>query len=200
MSVKKFRGRVDHHVGAELDGTLKIWRHESIVDDDLNAVPVAQFADGAKVAKLHQRIGRRLQKQQPRVLLECALNLAEVGCIDIGKCKAKVDEDLIEQARRPAIEIVAGNNVVAGFEHGSNGVDRRHSAAEDARCRPAFERGKVRLQPVASGIRYARVFVAFVFSDFFLNVSGSRIDGRADRTGKGIGLLSSMDGAGCEAR
>jgi len=32
MPVEKFRGRVDHHVGAELDRTLKIRRHEGIVD------------------------------------------------------------------------------------------------------------------------------------------------------------------------
>src|ERR1039458_441968 len=32
VSVEEFRGRVDDHVGAELDRTLEIWRHESVVD------------------------------------------------------------------------------------------------------------------------------------------------------------------------
>ena len=63
VAIEKFRGGVDDHIRAEFDGTLKIRRHESVVDDDLNTVPVAQIADGAKVAKFHQRIGGRLQKQ-----------------------------------------------------------------------------------------------------------------------------------------
>ena len=199
VSVEEFRGRVDHHVGAEFDRTLKIWRHESVVDHDLDAVPVAEFADGAEIAELHQRIGRRLQKHQPGVLLECPLHVVDVGSIDVGKCQTKVDEDLIEQARRPAVEIVAGNDVVACFEHRSNGVDRRHPTGEHARCRSALERRQIRLQPVARRIRYARVFVTFMLADFFLNVSGSRVDGHSDSAGNGVRLLSGMDGVGCKA-
>src|SRR4029077_3023047 len=41
VPVEEFRGGVDDHVGTDLDRTLEIWRHESVVDDDLNAVSVA---------------------------------------------------------------------------------------------------------------------------------------------------------------
>jgi hypothetical protein len=158
VSVEEFRGGVDHHVGAEFDRTLKIWRHESVVDHDLDAVPVAEFGDGAEIAKLHQRVGWRLQKHQPRIFLECPFHVVDVGSIDVRKCQSKIDQHLIEQARCPAVEIVAGNDVVACFEHRSNGVDRRHPTAEHARRRSAFKRRQVRLQPVASRIRYTREY------------------------------------------
>src|ERR1700674_4380413 len=199
VSVEKFRGGVDDHVGAKLDRTLEIWRHESVVDDDLNALPVAKFADGAKIAELHQRIGRRLQKHQPGVLLERALNIVDVGCIDVSECKTKVNEDLIEQTRRPAVEIVAGDDVVACFKHRSNRIDGSHAAGAHARRRSAFERSEVRLQPVASRIRYARVLVSFVLADFFLDVGGSRVDRYSNGPRSGVGLLSDVDGTGCKA-
>ncbi len=92
------------------------------------------------------------------------------------------------------------DNVVAGFQHGHDGVDGRHATGEHARCRTAFERCEVSLQAVAGWIRYARVFVTFILSDFFLNVSRGRVDGGGDGSGGGIGLLSDVDGAGREAR
>src|SRR5260370_41953392 len=101
---------------------------------------------------------------------------------------------------RPAVEIVAGNDVVAGFEHGHDGVDGRHSTGEDLGGNTVFQRSQVGLQAVAGWIRYARVFVTLIFSNFFLNVSGGWVDGGGDRAGGGIGLLSHVDGTGCEAR
>src|SRR5580698_2297764 len=62
VTIKKFRSRVDNHVSAEFNRMLKIWRHESVVDDHLNPMPMAEFADGTEIAKLHQRIGWCLQK------------------------------------------------------------------------------------------------------------------------------------------
>ena len=39
----------------------------------------------------------------------------------------------------------------------------------------AFERSKIRLQPVTGRIRHSRIFVTLVLSDLFLNVGGSRV-------------------------
>src|SRR5260370_26459481 len=104
VSVQKFRRGMDHHVGAEFDRMLEIRRHESVVHDDLEAAPVAEFVDRVEIAKLHQRVGRRLQEQQPGVLLEGALNLVEIGCINVGECKTKAGKDLIEEPVRVSVE------------------------------------------------------------------------------------------------
>src|SRR5208282_6596542 len=83
---------------------------------------------------------------------------------------------------------------------GGDGVDRRHAAGKNTRCRPAFERRQVGLQPVAGWIRYTSVFVALVLANLFLSISGSWVDGNAYRAGKRVGLLSDVYGAGCETR
>src|SRR5580692_8335728 len=162
-------------------------------------MPVAEIANRAEVAKLHQGVGRSLKEHKPRALLQCALNIFRVGCIDVGKCKSKVRKHLIEQARRPTVEIMACDNVIARLKHASDSVDRGHPTAEHLGGNSAFERGKVSLQPIARWIRHARVFVTFVLSDFFLNVRGSRVDWDSDSTGQRVGLLSGVNGASCEA-
>src|ERR1039458_6148446 len=110
VSVEELGGGVDDHVGAEPDRTLKKRRHESVIDNHLNTTRMAEFADGAKVAKLHQRIGGRLQKYETSVLLQCALDVVDIGGIDIGKRQTKVSQHLIEQARRPSVQIVSCDN------------------------------------------------------------------------------------------
>src|SRR5260370_13001622 len=113
-----------------------------------------------------------------------------------GKCRPKGGKQVFERAGGPAVEIVTRDNVVAGFQHGHDGVDGRHATGEHARCRTAFERCEVSLQAVAGWIRYTRVFVTLILSDFFLNVSRGRVDGGGDGSSGGIGLLSHMGGAG----
>jgi len=59
---------------------------------------VAEFGEGAEIAQFHQRVGRSFQKDEPRVFLKRAFNFFEIRSIDVGKCQAEVDQDLIEQA------------------------------------------------------------------------------------------------------
>src|SRR5258706_10501188 len=90
--------------------------------------------------------------------------------------------------------------MIAGFKHRGNTIDGRHAAGEHARCRSAFERSEVRLQPVTRRIRYARVLITLMLADFFLNIGGSSIYGDRNGPGGGVGFLASVDGTGCEAR
>src|SRR5260370_18165172 len=96
--------------------------------------------------------------------------------------------------------MVASGDVGAGLPKGQDTVDGWHATSEHLGCNNVFQRSQVGLQAVAGWIRYARVFVTFIFSNFFLNVSGGWVDGGGDRAGGGIGLLSHVDGTGCEAR
>src|SRR5208282_473787 len=198
VSVEKFRGGVDNHIGAELDRTLEIRRHESVVHDNFGTVLVAEFADGTQIAELHQRVRRRLEENQARVLLEGALDRFEIGSVDIGERQSEVREHLVEQARRPSVKIVSGNDVVSSLEHGRDGVDGGHSAGENFRGDSCFERGEIGLEAIAGGIRDARIFVAFVFPDLFLDVSGGSVDGDVDRACRGFGFLSGVNGASGE--
>src|SRR5208283_802814 len=147
VSVEKLRGGVDNHIGAELDRTLEIRRHESV---------------------------------------------------DLGERQSEVREHLVEQPRRSSVKIMSGNDVVSSLEHGRDGVDGGHSAGEDFRSDSCFERGKIGFEAIAGGIGDARVFVAFVFPDLFLDVSGGSVDGDVDRACRGFGFLSGVNGASGE--
>jgi len=72
--------------------TLKVWRHEGVVDHHLNAVPVAEFGEGAEIAQFHQRVVA-FPENEPRVFLKRAFNFFEIRSIDVGKCQAEVDQD-----------------------------------------------------------------------------------------------------------
>ena len=137
MSVKKFGGGVHDHVRPKLNRALEVRRHESIVNHNINPVSVADFTNCAQVAKLHQRVSRRLQKYQPCVLLQLQrpLNIVDVRCIDVRECQPKINQHLIEQARSPTVKVVTGDDVISRFEHGNDGVDGGHSAAKHCATR-----------------------------------------------------------------
>ncbi len=122
VPVQELRSGVHHHVGAEFNRALEVGRHERVVDDDLNTMPVAEVADGAEITQFHQRIGGRLQKNDPRVLLDGTLHVGGVGSINVAKRHSEISEDLVKEARRPTVQIVPRDDVVARLEHG----DDRH--------------------------------------------------------------------------
>src|SRR5260221_6401379 len=126
--------------------------------------------------------------------------IVQLGWRAVGNWQTNVKEFLIEEARYPAVEIVPCDDMIAGFKHRGNSIDGRHAAGEHARRRSAFERSQIRLQPVTRRIRYARIFITFVLSDFFLNVGGSRVDGDVNGPSGRIGFLAGVDGTGCKAR
>ncbi len=82
-----------------------------------------------------------------RVFLRMArFDILRVGSIDVGKFQTEVGHHLVEQARRSAVEIIAANDMIAGLQHGDDGVDRGHAAGEYAGSDSAFERGKILLR------------------------------------------------------
>ena len=72
-------------------------------------------ADGGDVGEPHQRIGRRLDVDVARVLADGALHVARIGRVHVGELEAEVRHDLVEQPRHAAVEIVGGDDVIAGL-------------------------------------------------------------------------------------
>src|SRR5690606_22018574 len=60
----------------------------------------------------------------------------------------------------------------------------------------AFQTGRAALVGEAGRVVAARVFEALVLAGAGLGVGGSRVDGRHDRAGAGVGRLAGVDGAG----
>ena len=72
--------------------------------------------------------------------------------------------------------------------------------ANAKRRRAAFDRGDVGFERGAGRVLGARVLVALVLAELVLHVGRGLEDGRDDRAGAGIGLLSGVDADGREAR
>ena len=121
------------------------------------------------------------------------------GGVDEGELDAVADDDLVEEARGAAVDVVAADDVVAGVEHGDQRGDGGHAAGEDVAAGSAFERGEVGFERVAGGVGDAGVFPAAVFLDALELVGGGEIDGDVDGAGARVGFLSVVDGAGGEA-
>ena len=80
--------------------------------------------------------------------------------IDVLDLDAVVRNDLVEQPRRAAIDIVRADQVIARMQRGHQRIDRRHAARKRMPARAAFERGQRFFQAVTRGVAGARVIPA----------------------------------------
>src|SRR5437868_8501904 len=132
MAIQEFRCRVNGHVGTKRDWLLEKWRHESVVHDQLDLLALRNLRNAFNVAQRHQRVGWRFYIDHARALADRSLDVARDGCINVGELKTVSGKNLIEEARNTSIKIIAADDVVAGFVHGANSVNRRHPTGENA--------------------------------------------------------------------
>ena len=88
-----------------------------------------------------------------------ALRIARV---DVREVQPVVLQDLVEQAERAAVDVLAADDVVAGSEQLHDRVEAAHAAREREAVAPALERGDVALERFARRVLAARVLVALV--------------------------------------
>ncbi len=155
----------------------------------------ANFADGLKISESHERVGGRLHINHARLFANGALNISDVGSIHVGEFDAVAGENLVEEARRSAVEIVAADDVVARLVHGAESVDGSHAAGEDARRDSTFEGSEILFQTRARRIRNPRVLVAFVLPNLLLDVGRGRMNGGRNRAAFEVRLLPDVNGA-----
>src|SRR5581483_2083127 len=90
-------------------------------------------------------------------------------------------EQLVEQAKRSAINVFCADDVVTGAEELHEGIETPHAAREREPVPSILERGYVSLERLARWVLSARVFISFVLAEAFLNVGGREIHRRHDR-------------------
>jgi hypothetical protein len=112
-----------HQIGAQLDGPLKIRRHEGVIDAQIDRLAralcllAAHRTHGADVGQLHQGVGRRLDMDQACLRSKGATDVLRVAGVYICKGDAVVRHDLVKEPWRAAIDIRTTDDVVAGFQH-----------------------------------------------------------------------------------
>jgi len=92
----------------------------------------------------HERVGRRLQPQEFRLLAERVLDGVEVGHVDVGELDVVLRVHLVEDASSAAVDVLAADDVVAGVEEVEYGVDRSHPRGETAAVLAVLQASEVR--------------------------------------------------------
>ena len=156
----------------------------------------ADLADGFEVRDLEERVGRRLDPDEARIAPDGARHVLWIRRIDVGELQTVASEDLVEQPRYPAVNVVRAHHVVTAFQQPQHGIDRGHPGGEgdgvlaSVECREApFEHG-------ARWIRGSGVVEALVAPHLLENIgcaleygwhdgASARVgrDARADRFG-----------------
>ena len=199
MAVEELGGRVHDNIGAQLDGPLKVGRHEGVVDAHGDAVLVADIRDGANIGEHHQRVGGRFDVDEPGSGAEGIADVVGVRGVDEAELNAVMRDDLGEQARGATVDVMPADDMVANLQHRDECRDSRHAAAKGVAAGAALERGEVGFDGVACGVRDAGVFPPAVLLDALQFVGGAQVERNVDGPGPGIGSLTVVNGARSKA-
>ena len=195
MAAQVLGRAVVHDVGAQLQRPLAVRAGEGVVDRHDDVALVRQLRDGGDVDQLQQRIGRALEPDQPGAVLDGGFDVLDARRVDEREAQADALEHAVEQAKRAAVDVVAGHDVVAGVEQVQQRVLGGHAAGEGQAVAAAVERRQARFERRARRIGRARIVEALVDADFGLGVGAGLVDRHDDRAGGRVGRLADVDRA-----
>ncbi len=199
MSVQKLRGRVHDDIETGFQRPLRVRRRESVVADGKQPVALADLGHREQIDDFQQRIGRRLDPQQPGIGFDCALQRLQVRQIDERDVVSRgALADVLQDPVAPTVEIVHRDDMRAGVEQLQDRGRGRHAGGESESRRAAFEIGHRRLERIPCGVASARVIVALVNTRARLHVGGGGVDGGHDGPRERVRLLAAVDDAGAE--
>jgi hypothetical protein len=184
---------MDDDVNAELERALEVGRHESVVADDARADTVRRVRDGLQVRDDHDRVGRRLQKDHPRIIPDRGLDVRDLRSVDEAELDLVVGEDAAEEAERAAVGIIGDDDVLAGLDEAESGVNRRHPGGESVAEARAFERREVLFEGEARRVLGPRILEALVPSEALLRVGRGLVDRDGDGAGRRVGLIARVN-------
>ena len=205
VSAHELGGRVDHDVGAVLDGTQQVGRGERGVHDERQAVTMGDLGPTLEVKHVGVGVAERLGIEQLGVGLDGGLNGGEVVGTHEGGGEALLNKRVAEEVHRAAVQVGGGHDVVAGrcdVLHGNG--DGSRAAGHAKRTHTALERRDALLKDRGSGVGEARVDVAGLRKGKAAGRRGGILEhvGRGgvnrDRAGIGGGVGAFLAGMGLE--
>src|SRR5437588_8024725 len=101
----------------------------------------------------------------------------------------------MEQSKGSAIDVVAGDDMVATLEQMQHRIFGGHATGESQAIPPVVERRQTRFQRGARRVGRARVVETLVHAYFGLGVRARLIDRHDDRARSRIRILTDVDGA-----
>ena len=199
MPVEILGGRVHHQVEAVFERVLHVGTGEGVVGRGQKPAPPRDHGDTFEIDQLEQRIGRRLDPDQPGIRADRRLDRIRIGQVQAGGFEPhRAVAHPLEQAPRAAIEIVDRDDVRAVVETFQRGRDRREPRRECKRLGAAFEVGDAAFERHPGRVLRAGIFVALVHAGARLHVGRGGVDRHHHRAGGRIGRLPGMNAAGGE--
>ena len=128
------------------------WKYgDAKVLSTMSSAPRAMrdLGHGGDVGDAHQRIGRRLDEHRARRRRHRVGDALRIARVDVAERQPEVLEDLVEQAERSAVHVLAADDVIAGAEQLHDRVEAPHAARERESVTPVLERRDVSLERFA---------------------------------------------------
>ena len=207
MAAEELGQRVDHEVGAPLEGAAQIRRRHGVVDDQRYAGIVGDGGDGLDVDHDAARVGQVLDEDRLASRRQRAAEIGGIGRIHHVRGPAHAGEAVGELGDGAAVELVRGDELVARLEQGVEQQQLRAMAGAGAQPRGAvLEPGDTLLEHRDRRVGKARVYVAEGLQveqrrrlvDIVEHVGGGLEDRRRPRSRGGVGRGAGMDGQGLE--
>ena len=195
VSRQVFCRRVQDEIGAEFEGPLEDRGGEGVVDQTESAVVMGDFRRRADVGDTEKRIGRRLDPDKPGAPSHGALDFSDAGGFDEGKCEPEVLQHRSKKPVGAAVDVARGDHVIALFEQKHRSRRRAHAGGEGETVFGRLQARERGLERAARRIVGPRVVVTFVDAWRALSESAGLIDWNSDRSSRGFGFLSGVDGA-----
>ena len=149
---------------------------------------------GRDVGDRQQRISRTLQPDEFGPRGESSFEGVEVGRIDERRRQARAVYDLVQQSVGAAVDVGAGDDMIAGFEKHGGAVRGGHAGSEGQGPATSLERSKRGLESLARGIAAARVIELAPLAGNVLHERAGDVDRRDDGPGRSVRLLADMHG------
>src|SRR3954471_2501554 len=115
-------------------------------------VPVCNLCYGLYIYQAQQWIRRRLQPDHFSIWPDSLLIGCDIACCHIGGLHIVAPHNPLKDAVAAAIEVIAGDYMVAGAEEAENGSFGGHTRGKGQPIAPIFEGSHTFLQCAARGV------------------------------------------------
>jgi hypothetical protein len=157
-------------------------------------------ATAADVDAAQERVGRRLDPDDPRRRLQGTGDGIEPGHVDERRAHLPLGEQVLEDVGGAVIDVVRRDDVVARLQALEDRRHRGKAGAERRRRGAALERGKRRLEAVAVRVVVARVDVAVRIAAVGVALESRRqMDRIDDRARRRVDAVPGVDGQRLES-
>ena len=210
VAVQILGGAVDHHVGAQLQGTLQIGGAEGVVHDDLDLgiLGVGNLSHRGNVHDLQRGVAGALQIDHLGLFRQGSLHGLQIGHVHQTDLHAEFGDPVAQKGKRAAVQGLVSHDLVAGFHAGPEGGGNGAHAGSGGQCGlAALQLRHLFLQGGHGGVTETGIDVAALLTGetgaaLLHGVKlkgGGLIDGVAE-CARGVFYLASVDLTGGKAK